>query len=165
MGTGTGIWAIDFADEYSSAMVIGNDLSPIQPAWVPTNCKFIIDDIESDWVYRPDEPFDYIHGRGLGGSIRDWDRLYRQIYQNLKPGGWLEMQEYEAWIRSDDDPNLLNAPSVARWQELVDEASIIFGKRVNIAESLKQRFIDARFEDVRDDVYKVSPLSTSQCDS
>jgi hypothetical protein len=83
----------------------------------------------------------------------------------LKPGGWLEMQEYEAWIRSDDDPNLLNAPSVARWQELVDEASIIFGKRVNIAESLKQRFIDAGFEDVRDDVYKVSPLSTSQCDS
>ena len=70
MGTGTGIWAIDFADEYSSAMVIGNDLSPIQPAWVPTNCKFIIDDIESDWVYRPDEPFDYIHGSSVVDSFQ-----------------------------------------------------------------------------------------------
>ena len=32
VGTGTGIWAIDFADEYPSARVIGTDLSPIQPA-------------------------------------------------------------------------------------------------------------------------------------
>ena len=31
VGTGTGIWAIDFADEYPSARVIGTDLSPIQP--------------------------------------------------------------------------------------------------------------------------------------
>lgn len=32
MGTGTGIWAIGFADENPSAVVFGNDLSPIQPA-------------------------------------------------------------------------------------------------------------------------------------
>ena len=31
IGTGTGIWAIDFADEYPSARVVGTDLSPIQP--------------------------------------------------------------------------------------------------------------------------------------
>jgi methylase of polypeptide subunit release factors len=29
--TGTGIWAIEFADEYPGANVIGTDLSPIQP--------------------------------------------------------------------------------------------------------------------------------------
>jgi hypothetical protein len=31
---GTGIWAIDFADEFPDATVIGCDLSPIQPQWV-----------------------------------------------------------------------------------------------------------------------------------
>ncbi|KAM5381622.1 hypothetical protein ACJA88_004697 [Fusarium oxysporum] len=31
LGTGTGIWAIDFADEHPSAEVVGTDLSPIQP--------------------------------------------------------------------------------------------------------------------------------------
>jgi tRNA1(Val) A37 N6-methylase TrmN6 len=36
LGTGTGIWAIDFADKYPSAEVIGCDLSPIQPSWVPS---------------------------------------------------------------------------------------------------------------------------------
>lgn len=30
-GTGTGIWAIDMADEYPEAEVLGVDLSPIQP--------------------------------------------------------------------------------------------------------------------------------------
>jgi hypothetical protein len=68
------------------------------------------------------------------------------------------MQEYEAWVRSDDDPELLNAPAVAQWQQLVDEASIKFGKRINIAESVEQRFKDAGFEDVRDDLYKACPL-------
>lgn len=32
IGTGTGIWAIDFADQFPTAEVIGTDLSPIQPS-------------------------------------------------------------------------------------------------------------------------------------
>jgi tRNA1(Val) A37 N6-methylase TrmN6 len=31
IGTGTGIWAIDFADEHPETQVLGVDLSPIQP--------------------------------------------------------------------------------------------------------------------------------------
>ena len=30
-GTGTGIWAIEFAEEFPDANVLGTDLSPIQP--------------------------------------------------------------------------------------------------------------------------------------
>jgi ubiquinone/menaquinone biosynthesis C-methylase UbiE len=33
IGTGTGIWAIDIADQFPEAQVIGTDLSPIQPKW------------------------------------------------------------------------------------------------------------------------------------
>jgi Methyltransferase domain len=63
-GTGTGKWAIEFADEHPSCEVIGVDLSPIQPTAVPNNCSFLVDNIEEPWVYA--EPFDYIHGRMLG---------------------------------------------------------------------------------------------------
>ncbi len=145
---------MDFADLFPSAEVIGTDLSPIQPSWVPQNCRFYVDDVESEWPHRPDEEFDFIHGRGMGGSIKDWDRLYQQIYTNLKPGGWVEMQEYEGWCTSDDD-TLNNAPSVYKWQSLINEASIKFGKKVNEAATHKQRLIDAGFVDVQDDVYKV----------
>lgn len=34
LGTGTGIWAIDFADQHPEADVLGIDLSAIQPSWV-----------------------------------------------------------------------------------------------------------------------------------
>lgn len=33
IGTGTGIWAIDMAEKFPNARILGNDLSPIQPAW------------------------------------------------------------------------------------------------------------------------------------
>ena len=62
-GTGTGIWAIDFADEYPNCEVIGTDLSPIQPQSVPPNLCFYVDDVEADWGYRETEKFDFIHGR------------------------------------------------------------------------------------------------------
>ena len=67
---------MDFADEFPSAAVIGSDLSPIQPSWVPPNAKFVIEDAESDWLYAPAEAFDYIHGRSLGGSIADWPLFF-----------------------------------------------------------------------------------------
>lgn len=34
IGTGTGIWAIEMADMFPDAEVMGNDLSPEQPSWV-----------------------------------------------------------------------------------------------------------------------------------
>ena len=49
IGTGTGIWAIDIGDQYPTASIIGIDLSPIQPSWVPSNVKFQIDDCTLEW--------------------------------------------------------------------------------------------------------------------
>jgi tRNA G46 methylase TrmB len=49
LGTGTGIWCIEMADTYPDCQVIGTDLSPIQPQWVPPNLKFEIDDFEREW--------------------------------------------------------------------------------------------------------------------
>ncbi|QKX57633.1 uncharacterized protein TRUGW13939_04751, partial [Talaromyces rugulosus] len=83
LGTGTGIWAIDMGDEYPSAEVLGNDLSPIQPAMVPPNVRFEVDDMENEWVYS--SKFDFIHARYLAGAIKDWP----------KPGGWVEFHDFD----------------------------------------------------------------------
>ncbi|EME48302.1 hypothetical protein DOTSEDRAFT_42524 [Dothistroma septosporum NZE10] len=154
-GTGTGIWAIDLADERPECEVVGTDLSPIQPGWLPPNCKFYVDDVESEWTWMPNEAFDYIHARGMGGSISDWPLLYSRIFSHLKPGGWLEMQEYAAWISSHDDPDLTKAPHTKQWQELIDEASLKFGKRMNVAHEQKGWIEAAGFVDVVDDVVEV----------
>ncbi|KAF6821445.1 methyltransferase domain-containing protein [Colletotrichum plurivorum] len=94
LGTGAGIWAIDFADTFPSARVTGIDISPIQPCWVPPNCKFQVDDIEQPWGWS-DDYFDYIHVRNLEGCIADWPRLYEQAFRHLRPGGWFEIKEFD----------------------------------------------------------------------
>ena len=80
VGTGTGIWAMDAADMYPSAEVIGTDLSPIQPGFVPPNCRFLVDDCEEDWTFEKDS-FDMVHMRHLSQSIKDWPRLLAQAYE------------------------------------------------------------------------------------
>jgi SAM-dependent methyltransferase len=74
LGTGTGIWAIDFADQFPSASVIATDLSPIQPSIVPPNLEFQIDDFTQPWTFRPSS-FDFIHARSIYGSVADYPAL------------------------------------------------------------------------------------------
>src|SRR6266498_2013818 len=80
LGTGSGIWAIEFADKYPSAEVIGVDTAAVQPQDVPVNLQFEVDDIENDWLW-PKNTFDFIHVREVVLAIRNWPRLIRQAYE------------------------------------------------------------------------------------
>lgn len=79
MGCGTGQWAIEVAEMYSAAEVIGIDLSPIQPTWVPPNVKFEIDDVEGDWTW-PENHFDLVHEQLLvTGCLADTPKYFEQV--------------------------------------------------------------------------------------
>ncbi|SPO07211.1 uncharacterized protein DNG_09905 [Cephalotrichum gorgonifer] len=82
-GTGTGIWAVDLADDNPHAKVIGVDLSPIQPIFVPPNAEFYIEDLEDSWSFS--KPFDLIFARMLTGSIGDWPKFYGQSFEHTVP--------------------------------------------------------------------------------
>jgi SAM-dependent methyltransferase len=101
VGTGTGIWAIDFGDKYPKAQVLGIDLSPIQPVFVPPNVKFEVDDLEEPWdfLYK----FDFIYSRMMIGSFVDIPRFVEQSFENLAPGGYLEMVDLCYPIKTIDD--------------------------------------------------------------
>jgi len=106
IATGTGIWAIDVADAYPAAEVVGTDLSPIQPQYLPPNLQFEIEDAD-EWTFKP--KFDLVHSRVLNDtSLKDWAHFYREAFKVLKPGGWVESQEMDYHGLSDDgtiDPN------------------------------------------------------------
>jgi tRNA1(Val) A37 N6-methylase TrmN6 len=40
LGTGTGIWAIEMAEKYPTAVVTSWDISPVQPNSMPPNYEF-----------------------------------------------------------------------------------------------------------------------------
>ncbi|KAF2141606.1 uncharacterized protein K452DRAFT_351184 [Aplosporella prunicola CBS 121167] len=151
-GTGTGIWAIDFADEYPDCNVIGTDLSPIQSVWVPPNCHFLVDDVEAEW--DENQTFDFVHGRTMSGCIKDWSNLYAQTYKNLNPGGWVEIQEFEIGYSCDDDSYPTKAPTLALYIESLNKASEAIGRPMNVARHQKQWMTEAGFVNVTDDVYE-----------
>ncbi|KAF2143923.1 uncharacterized protein K452DRAFT_285963 [Aplosporella prunicola CBS 121167] len=101
IGTGTGIWAVEMGDTYPSADVLGVDLSPIQPHWVPPNVRFVVDDAEDQWLH-PSNHFDLVHARNMTYAIKDYPKLMDQAMRCLSPGGWIEFQELDYIVRSDD---------------------------------------------------------------
>jgi hypothetical protein len=38
----------------------------------------------------------------MGGSIADWPRLFKQAYDHLSPGAWIEVTDSVAWASTDD---------------------------------------------------------------
>ncbi|GAB1211559.1 hypothetical protein ATERTT37_000682 [Aspergillus terreus] len=153
VGTGTGIWAIDFADEYPSAQVIGTDLSPIQPSFVPPNLRFEIDDATEPWVY-PDNEFDLVHVRALYGAIADWPAFYSNALRTLRPGGWFDQLEMSIQFTSDDG-TVTEDHVLAQWSKIFIEAGEKFGKTFRIAELAKGYMQSAGFQNVTEQQFKL----------
>ncbi|OBT88941.1 hypothetical protein VE02_02845 [Pseudogymnoascus sp. 03VT05] len=144
MATGTGIWAIDVGDKYEGAEVIGIDLSPIQPNWVPPNVQFRVDDIDKDWMFE--HPLDLIHTRLSSGlAVRDWPRYLSECQKALKPGGWVEAQEFSVSMGYEDDslpPNSM----IKKWHEEANRTFTAAGCDLRFeGEILKQQMINAGF--------------------
>ncbi|EDU49821.1 conserved hypothetical protein [Pyrenophora tritici-repentis Pt-1C-BFP] len=157
LGTGTGIWAMDMADKYPLANIIGVDIAATQPAFVPPNCTFEIDDVEEDWPYRPDH-FDFIHGRDLMTAVRDWPRLIQQAYTHLKPGGWIQLASTIPGALSDDDtipPNSGYVESGRLYFEIAEK----MGAPLDAPRAWNAQMKDAGFINVTDEVFKL-PMGT-----
>ncbi|KAB8078099.1 S-adenosyl-L-methionine-dependent methyltransferase [Aspergillus leporis] len=151
IGTGTGSWAIEFADVHPEATVIGTDLSPIQPNFVPPNVYFEVDDCCDEWLYKT--PFDFIHVRGLYGCVADWGRFYQQALKHLYSGGYLEQIEMSVTPISDDGST--EGTVYETWGEKSLEAGDKFGKTLRIVHESKQRMIDAGFVNVFERRFKL----------
>lgn len=93
----------------------------------------------------------------MTGSIRDWQKLFAQAVDNLQPGGWMEVQEYEIEISSDDGSHL-KAENFVLWKDKLNEASQMFGKPFSDYSLHKQRMEEAGFIDISEDTFKVCPF-------
>ncbi|KAF9871598.1 hypothetical protein CkaCkLH20_11009 [Colletotrichum karsti] len=159
IGTGTGAWAIEMGDKYPSSTVLGVDLSPIQPDWVPPNVKFEVDDVESSWLY-PTNHFDYIHSRHTVVAIKDWKTLFQRSMEHLKPGGWIELQEMHHFPASANNSLSAKHP-VAEYWGLVGEGLMELGVDLELAagDQLASMMRDAGFVNVTERVFHV-PIGT-----
>ncbi|SCO92052.1 related to methyltransferase [Fusarium oxysporum] len=144
-GCGTGIWAIEFADEHPECEVIGVDLSPIQPSVIPPNASFYVDDLEEPWDYS--NKFDFVFARFLTGSILDWPKFFSESYNNLNPGGRIEMIDIIYPLLSDDD-TLTKDSALSKWSELLHDIFTKNGRSMDSALKYKDQLEAAGFVDV-----------------
>lgn len=127
----------DFADEFPNAEVIGTDITPIQPSWVPANVKFELDDCNSEWTWA-DNTFDFVHTRMMFGVVQDWEGLFRQAYRVCKPGGWTESINSNSSFTSDDG-SVKYESAMAQWGRVWNAAGKKMGRPFEVYDLDLQR--------------------------
>ncbi|RYC78976.1 hypothetical protein BFJ63_vAg18146 [Fusarium oxysporum f. sp. narcissi] len=154
VGTGTGIWAIDFADKHPDADVIGIDISPTMPNWVPPNLKFQVDDCGREWTFK-ESSFDYIHARDLNGSV-NWREFTKEVFRALAPGGVAEFHEGPIEFRSRK-VTLAKESYMNRWGEFFRAAREKRRRPFLVAnnETLQQEMAVAGFKDITAYEYEI----------
>ncbi|KAE9375862.1 S-adenosyl-L-methionine-dependent methyltransferase [Stipitochalara longipes BDJ] len=144
IATGTGNWAIDFANAYPSTNVVGTDLSPIQPEYIPKNCRFEINDAEDDWLYTV--PFDYIHGRALITCFKSHHTVFQHAFKSLRSGGYLELQDCDLPLRFIDDSG--NGTALELWSQRLMAGGAALGKDLTRGRRYKEILEEIGFVDV-----------------
>ena len=154
IGTGCGEWAVNIGDEYPGAQVIGIDIARIQPSAAPLNVYFVIDDAEREdgWTFGPDK-FDLIHFRAMVGAFRDWNHIYKETYKHLKPGGWIEVIDFDDYegIRQALP---LGSP-IASWLAAISEGYRKSGRQRGIQHLQQEQLTELGFINVSTQEYSV----------
>lgn len=131
--------------------------------------KFLVDDIESQWVY--DKPFDFIHARFLAISIKNYKKLLQQAYElvlncpfsgcfclltdmtrNTVPGGWVEIQDWDCTLRSEDGST--KNTSIEQYYDIVIGAFEKAGYETRPGPNLEQWFREVGFENIHVQKYR-----------
>lgn len=123
---------------------------------VPPNVQFQIDDIEANWTFS--RPFDFIHCRYMPACITDFPRLLRQAFQHTRPGGWIEFEDWDLNVYSDDG-SLKPDAAYKRLHNLFIQSCEVMGRVGSPGQHLKKWIEDAGFVNVTDTVAKV-PFGT-----
>ncbi|EXM14001.1 hypothetical protein RAB80_018272 [Fusarium oxysporum f. sp. vasinfectum] len=150
----SGIWAMDFADERPEIEVIGTDISPIQPDWVPPNLKFEIEDCEQEWTFE-DSSADYIHARGLNGNV-DRIEFTKKVFKTLKPEGVVEFVEV-CMEPSTKKGTLATNSCIEQWGDFFREAGKKRRKHFMVTNdgTLRQAMETVGFEDIEVYEYEI----------
>jgi ubiquinone/menaquinone biosynthesis C-methylase UbiE len=149
IGTGSGVWAAEFATEHPTTKVVGIDNFPQLIIAAPYNCHFMTQDAEQEWQVG-DAKFDVIHTRLVPFHAKKVPEVLRRCYEHLKPGGYIEMQEIWPPLRTDEPAGAPEYSSkVLEWARLRKEAAAKIGIEHSITSQLPEALSEAGFEEVQ----------------
>ncbi|KAI1854313.1 hypothetical protein JX265_000721 [Neoarthrinium moseri] len=150
VGTGTGIWAIQFAEEHLDSQVIGTDLSAIQPRLTISNCSFQRDDAEEEiWLFPvPQNRFDYVHLRFMVTCFDEPRRVMANAFEHLNPGGWIEFQDSIMPIL--DFNGKAEGTAIERWNQYAYSGGAALNRDFKKPSRYKEWLEETGFVDVKE---------------
>lgn len=122
VGSGTGRWVVEMAQEFPQAHVTGIDIHPTIPPNTPPTVQFIQQDILKGLPF-PSRNFDYLHARLLVAAVpaNAWPALLREYVRVTRPGGWIELFEGGTTFLN---PGPLTQQFLAWWQQFSKQKGI-----------------------------------------
>jgi ubiquinone/menaquinone biosynthesis C-methylase UbiE len=153
IGCGTGPVTRELGRLYSSAASIyGIDLSPVPASSFDSstpNVSFIAGDARKLMGSDPRMLFgtaDFVFNRLLLCGMTDWPGYVRDVYRMVKPGGWVEMQDFEEmfYLRGV----MLEDEAGWRWLKEFRRGAKAKGMDLDCGRNIKKYMVDAGFVDV-----------------
>ncbi|KAM0473859.1 hypothetical protein ACHAPX_007907 [Trichoderma viride] len=125
VATGTGVWALQYAEQHPESTVLGVDLSITKPqGLLPNNCQFQQLDAENgEW---PQAQFDYIHFGYVITCFDDTKAVMKKAFDHMQPGGWIELHDPE--LRNVGDDDSAKGTAIEEWVETVVKGGRIVGR-------------------------------------
>ena len=141
--------------------VIGTDLSSVQPVHKLPNFTYMVHNAEADWDFT--SRFDYIHARMLTMGMHDWPRFFRQCWDNLSPGGWLETGDGRFPLEHVEDLTTDRSPFL-KWSTLASEAAAEAGIDTRASEKFSDMLTAQGFVNVEsiDVLWPVGPWAKGE---
>ncbi|KZT56691.1 S-adenosyl-L-methionine-dependent methyltransferase [Calocera cornea HHB12733] len=104
IGMGSGVWAMEVAEQFSGAEVIGVDLAEPNMERKPPNFIFQRLNVATDaWPFAPDT-FDIVHCRFVCIHIPNFQNLLEKAIEATAPGGIIMFEDPDLTFKSDGQP-------------------------------------------------------------
>lgn len=90
----------------------------------------------------------------MAGCILDWPKLVRNCHANIKPGGWVEFQDFDLTYYSEDGTLKEDGPT-NKWQTLLHSACRTIGRDPTPGPQLQKWVEEAGFENITEQRFTV----------